>query len=101
MMGCMQRSPQGTSGLLHGSGIASENLGYIVGAALNMRAMPEEIEHPDRAVWTWWTDVLRRGQCAAQGVGGDPSIRERVSQRSPNCWKGEREGEPCEGKAVG
>ena len=71
-------SPKLAGGFAHGVGVALEDLGDIVRAADDVRAVPEEVEDADIAIWTRRPGLGCVGQGAAQGVGGGPGVAHRV-----------------------
>src|SRR5262245_62212941 len=80
MMRRMEWSPQGTVRFLHGLRVTSENPRHVVRTALDVRAMPKEIEHADGAVRPRRTNLPRRRQRAPERIGGHPGVGKGVSQ---------------------
>ena len=80
------RTPRRAGGVAHRVGVPLEDFGDIVRAAVDVRSVPEEIEHTHPSVWSRWTGLGGVGQHPAQSVRGGPGIAHRVPGRSGWRW---------------
>ncbi len=72
---------------MHGVGVVLEDLGDVVRAAVDVRAMPEEVEDADPAVRPRGTGLGGVGQGPAQRICGGPGIAHGVPGRGV-VWLG-------------
>ena len=74
----MEWAPERAVFFLHGFGVLGEDFRDVVWSTLDMRTVPKEVENADETVGAWGTDLRVEGEGSAQGIGGDPSVTERV-----------------------